>query len=289
MAKIVRLTESQLKGLINKVIEEQNLSVGQNFQQGMQSTQASGQQAKQAVVNAAADVAKAGKQVVVKIGNVVITVITFGAAVVWLIGKGVYKLTAVIGNALLKLITSTGKAVVGGATLIGNSTLNGLKAAGVAIDKGVKTVGQQLNSLKDSTISIGKWLIGVMKQFGTQIWAKVLAGASAISGIGQQIGGWLKSQWDGIANAVGVQWDQAKSWATGALKSAGQAISNAASSIKSGATNLANTASNYAGKAAGWLKGFLSELFNRFVGFKGEDVMSILSEAKQYNGKSIVL
>jgi len=294
--KVVHITESQLKRLIEKVIEEQSVSntdgnfhMGQSYKQGAQSTQASGKAAQQAVANAAAEVARAGKQVLIKIGNITITAITYGAAVVWLIGKGVYKLTAAIANSLLKLITATGKAVVGAASALGTVAINGLKAAGIAIEKGAKWVGQQLNSLKDSTVAVGKWLIGAMKQFGAKVWAKVLAGAAAIAGLGQQLGGWLQSQWTSIQKEIGVAWNQAKSWASGALKSAGQAISNAASNVKQGVANAANPVAGAAGKAAGWLQGFLSELFNRFVSFKGNDMMSILSEARQYNGKAIVL
>lgn len=294
--KVVHITESQLKRLIEKVIEEQavsntdgNFHMGQSWNQGAQSTNASGKAAKQAVVNAAGEVARAGKQAIIRIGNVTITAITYGAAVIWLIGKGIYKLTAAIANSLIKLITATGKVAVGAATALSTVAINGLKSAGIAIEKGAKWVGQQLNSLKDSTVAVGKWLIGVMKQFGTKAWAKILAGASAISGLGQQLGGWLQSQWTSIQKEIGVAWNQAKSWATGALKSAGQAISNAASNIKQGVANAANTVAGAAGKAAGWLQGFLSELFNRFVSFKGTDMMSILSEARQYNGKSIVL
>lgn len=294
--KVVHITESQLKRLIEKVIEEQSVSntdgnfhMGQSYKQGAQSTQASGLAAKQAVVKAAGEVAKAGKQAIIRIGKVTITAITYGAAVIWLIGKGVYKLTAAIANSLIKLITATGKVVVGAATVLGTAAINGLKAAGIAIEKGAKWVGQQLNSLKDSTVAVGKWLIGVMKQFGAKAWAKVLAGAAAIAGLGQQLGGWLQSQWTSIQKEIGVAWNQAKSWASGALKSAGQAISNAASNVKQGVANAANTVAGAAGKAAGWLQGFLSELFNRFVSFKGNDMMSILSEARQYNGKAIVL
>jgi len=294
--KVVHITESQLKRLIEKVIEEQTVSntdgnfhMGQSAIQGAQSTKASGLAAKQAVVKAAGEVAKAGKQAIIRIGNVTITAITYGAAVIWLIGKGVYKLTAAIANSLIKLITATGKVVVGAATVLGTAAINGLKAAGIAIEKGAKWVGQQLNSLKDSTVAVGKWLIGVMKQFGARAWAKVLAGAAAIAGLGQQLGGWLQSQWTSIQKEIGVAWNQAKSWASGALKSAGQSISNAASSVKQGVANAANTVAGAAGKAAGWLQGFLSELFNRFVSFKGNDMMSILSEARQYNGKAIVL
>ncbi len=123
----------------------------------------------------------------------------------------------------------------------------------------------------------------------TESPADATPGAAAIAGLGQQLGGWLQSQWTSIQKEIGVAWNQAKSWASGALKSAGQAISNAASSVKQGVANAANTVAGAAGKAAGWLQGFLSELFNRFVSFKGNDMMSILSEARQYNGKAIVL
>jgi hypothetical protein len=292
MARKVVLTETQLKKLIDKVIAEQatgEFNVGQSFTKGRQSTVSSGKQAQQAVVAAAGEVAKAGKQVLIKIGNITIKAITYGAAVVWLIGKGVYKLTAAIANSILKLITATGKAVVSAATALDMAAVNTLRTVGIAIEKGAKWVGQQLTSLKDSTIAVVKWVIGAMKQFGAKVWAKVLAGAAAIAGVGQQLGQWLGSQWSTIQKEVGVAWDQAKSWASGALKSAGQAISNTASKIKSGVANAANAVAGAAGKAAGWLQGFLSELFNRFVSFKGEDMMSILSEARQYNGKAIVL
>lgn len=292
MARKVVLTETQLKKLIDKVIAEQatgEFNVGQSFTKGRQSTVSSGKQAQQAVVAAAGEVAKAGKQVLIKIGNITIKAITYGAAVVWLIGKGVYKLTAAIANSILKLITATGKAVVSAATALDMAAVNTLRTVGIAIEKGAKWVGQQLTSLKDSTIAVVKWVIGAMKQFGAKVWAKVLAGAAAIAGVGQQLGQWLGSQWSTIQKEVGVAWDQAKSWASGALKSAGQAISNTASNIKSGVANAANAVAGAAGKAAGWLQGFLSELFNRFVSFKGEDMMSILSEARQYNGKTIVL
>jgi len=294
--KVVHITESQLKRLIEKVIEEQavsntdgNFHMGQSYRQEVPGSKASGKAAQQAVANAAAEVARAGKQVLIKIGNITIKVITYGAAVIWLIGKGVYKLTAAIANSLVKLISATGKVVVNTATALDTMAIKTLTSVGIAVEKGAKWVGQQLNSLKDSTISVAKWLIGAMKQFGAKVWAKVLAGAAAIAGVGQQLGSWLQSQWTSIQKEIGVAWDQAKSWASGALKSAGQAISKAASNVKQGVANVANTVAGAAGKAAGWLQGFLSELFNRFVSFKGDDMISILSEARQYNGKAIVL
>ncbi len=298
MARKVVLTETQLKKLIDKVIAEQAVNNNDgNFHMKQSATasyndmgtQQSGKQVKQAISAAATEVMRAGKKVLIKIGNITITTLTIAGAVIWIIGEGVYKLTAAIASSILKLLTATGKVVVGAATTLDMMAVNALTKVGIAVEKGAKWVGQQLNSLKDSSIAVVKWVIGAMKQFGTKVWAKVLAGAAAIAGVGQQLGQWLSSQWTTIQKEVGVAWDQAKSWASGALKSAGQAIANTASNIKSGVANVANKVASAAGTAAGWLKGFLSELFNRFVSFKGEDMMSILSEARQYNGKAIVL
>jgi hypothetical protein len=93
-----------------------------------------------------------------------------------------------------------------------------------------------------------------------------------------------------------MAWDQAKASASGAFQTAkdyagkiGSSISNKASQIKQGATDFANKAANYVGQAGGWLKGFMSELFNRYHSFQGNDLISVLSEARQFNGKAIIL
>ena len=62
MKKLVRLTESDLVRIIEKVISEQD-TVGGNFQQGVQSGQQAGQQARQAVNKVAGDVAQGAKKV----------------------------------------------------------------------------------------------------------------------------------------------------------------------------------------------------------------------------------
>jgi hypothetical protein len=142
MGKVIRLNESQLKSIIEKIISEasvapatsQGFQPGQQYQQGKQSTIATGKQAQTAVLNAGRAALKGAKQVVVTVGKTVFNVVIYGGAIIYLIGKGVYKVSAAIGNAIFKFLASTGKATVAAATAVGDSTITGLKAAGVAVE-----------------------------------------------------------------------------------------------------------------------------------------------------------
>jgi hypothetical protein len=133
MKKLVRLTESDLVRIIEKVISEQD-TVGGNFQQGVQSGQQAGQQARQVVNKVAGDVAQGAKkvgtaavqagvatlqgakQVAITIGKVTFYAVITGGVVVFLIGKGIYKVSAAVGNAIIKFLAATGKATVSAAT-----------------------------------------------------------------------------------------------------------------------------------------------------------------------------
>jgi len=301
MGKTVKLTEGELKRIIEKIIsEQQQLAVGQNFQQGQQVGQVAGQQARQvvnkavktgaqAVQNASVEVAKFGKQVVVTIGKVAFNVVIYGAATVFLIGKGVYKVSAAIGNALLKFLAASGKAVVSGATSIGNAALSGLKAGGIAIEKGAQFVGTQLSGLADSGMSIVKWVLNQFKQFGVAVWGSLLIGATKVKEWAGALGAWIKQQYDTIASQIGVAFNDA-------VAGVKNMANKAASSVKSGlqkagqvGANIANSVSNTAGKIWGGMKGFLQEFFERFNSFKGTDTLTILSESVKYNGLTILL
>jgi hypothetical protein len=120
MAKIVRLTESQLKGLINKVIAEQNLAVGQNFQKGTQTGAVAGQQARQAVNKAVTSAANLGKEVVVTIGKTTfymgVTSCSTAAAItpkLYLSSAGASGgyLTTGITNVVLELLDASGNSL----------------------------------------------------------------------------------------------------------------------------------------------------------------------------------
>jgi hypothetical protein len=300
MGKTVKLTEGELKRIIEKIISEQSLAVGQNFQQGQQVGQVAGQQARQvvnkavktgaqAIQNASVEVANFGKQVVVTIGKAAFNVVIYGAATVFLIGKGVYKVSAAIGNAILKFLAASGKAAVSGATKIGNAALSGMKAGGIAIEKGAKWVGSQLSALADSGMSIVKWVINQFKQFGTMVWGSMLIGATKVKEWSGALNSWIKQQYDSIASQVGVAFNDAVSGVK-------NIANKAASSVKSGlqkagqvGANIANSVSNTAGKIWGGMKGFLQEFFERFNSFKGTDTLTILSESVKYNGLTILL
>ncbi len=301
MGKTVKLTEGELKRIIEKIIsEQQQLAVGQNFQQGQQVGQVKGQQARQvvnkavktgvqAVQNASVQVAKAGKQVVVTIGKTAFNVVIYGAATVFLIGKGVYKVSAAIGNAILKFLAASGKAVVSGATAIGNAALSGLKAGGIAIEKGAQFVGTQLNALADSGISIVKWVLNQFKQFGVAVWGSLLIGATKVKEWAGALSGWIKQQYDTIAGQIGVAFNDAVSGVKNMANKAVSAVNTGITNVKNAASGIANKVSNTAGKIWGGIKGFLQEFFERYNSFQGTDTLTILSESVKYNGLTILL
>jgi phosphopantetheinyl transferase (holo-ACP synthase) len=303
MGKSIKLTESELQKIIEKIIEEQNLNMGQEFQQKRQSSDQAAYAAKQAakqaigkavntgvkaVGDASIEVAKFGKQVVVTIGKVVFNVVIYGTAIVFLIGKGVYKVTAAIGNALLKFLSSTGKATVSGATAITKAGLITLTAAGIMVSKGAKYVSAQLNSLKDSGISIVKWIINQFKQFGTMMWGKILIAATSVKEWAGALGGWIKQQYDTIAQQVGVAFNDAVSGVKKIGQKVAGAVSKGVDAVQGAATNIANRAAGMAGSAVGAIQGFLREFFERYNSFTGTDSLTILSESVKYNGLSIL-
>jgi hypothetical protein len=303
--RVITLTESDLIRIIEKVISEQDTISG-NFQQGTQKGVQAGQQARQTVnkvvgnvaqgakkvgtaaVQAGAATLQGAKQVAITIGKVTFYAVITSGYMVFLLGKGIFKVTAAVGNAIVKFLAATGKATVSAATAVGQKTLGGLQAAGIAIGKGAQYVAQQFGQMKDSTVSFVKWMINQFKQFGTAAWAKILVAASQVKEWASALGGFLKQSWNTIASKVGVAWDQASNWASGKLTQIKQGVQNAASAVKSGVQNVANNAANVAGNLWGGVKGFFTEMFERYLSFEGTNILEIISEAKAYNGKSIL-
>jgi hypothetical protein len=303
--RVITLTESQLKKVIEKMIEEADIQPtnkfqpGQKFQQGQQQGFASGKQAQIAVLNAGREAMKGAKQVIVTIGKVTFTVITYGVAFIYLIGKSLYKVGAAIGNAILKFISATGRAAVGAATAVGDATINGLKVAGVAIEKGAQVVSSFVASLKDQSIAIVKWVINLFKQFGNALWGKLLIAAGSIKEFSSALGTWLKDSYSAVAQEVGLAWDRAMQLGAQGINALKSGVSNAVDSVKSAASTVGNKISSTAanignkiagglGSAAGWVKGFLSEMFERYFSMENFSTSKILSECVKYNGKIIL-
>jgi hypothetical protein len=287
MKKIVILKESDLVKIIKNLIEEQDIS--QKFQAGQKIGQVAGKQGKEMIVKGANQLIQKGKEILITIGGYAITIVVLPFAVVWNIGGKIFKLGRLASDALLKLLSSTGKVVVGTAKQITQSSINALKTVGITIDKGYEFVKQQIGNLKDSAISVAKFAINKMKKFGTKIYASVLIGASKIQGLGQQLGSWLSSQWNTIAQKVGATWNDAKNWAANQINNIKDAVSGAVSSVKKGVSDLAGGVANKAGQAFGAIQGFLGEMLYRMLSFESNDTLSILSEARQYNYNPIIL
>ena len=316
MARVIRLTESELKNLIGKIIEEQSLTSSQNIQEfGLGGIAQSYQQGKQQAMNttgaaagkavhtAAVAAFQGAKQVVITIGKVAIKAVIYGAATIFVIGELLYKATAAIANAIFKFLSATGKVVVSTATAVGDDVASAFKKAGVAIEQGAQAVANFVGKMKDSSIAMVKYMIGQLKQFGNMVWAKVLVGASAVKEFGGAVTEWCKQQYQAVAQAVGVAWDQAVGALQKGYDAFKQGVANTANKIattasnayqgaKQGVTNFANNAANAVGKGVQNVKDFFGNLFEMLMAYESMDGMNtneILSEMYRNNGKQILI
>jgi phage-related protein len=196
---------------------------------------------------------------------------------VYLIGSGLFKLSMMAHNAIMKFLASTGRAVIGGATLLGQKTMSGLKAAGVAIERGAEALSQSFNKLKENTANVVKWIFNSFKQFGAAVWGKVLLAGSAIKELAGIVGDFFKNTYNTVANAVGKTWDQAKGMAQQAY-----------SKVKDTASNIGKGISSAYDKTRGYLSGFLSEIFERFLSMNNMTGHELISECVKYNNKVIL-
>lgn len=291
--RVIHLTETDLKKLIKKLIKEQSLS--SDFKQSMSQSRSSGKEDQQRVIQhvkqGVSGTLKLMKQTIITIGKIMFTVIVVGLAIIFLIGNAIYKVSQAIGNSIIKFISSTGKAVIRTATKIEQKTIDAFKSLKISLEKGIDFVSQQLANLKDSSVAIAKWVVNSFKQFGIQFWGKILVMVSGIKELSNILSNYLKTSWSSIQNKVGVAWEDASKWATGTFNAVKQKVSNTAdqigNSIKNKANDLAHSAARKMGSALGYAQGFLSEMYERYLSFS-DNTLSILSEAKQYNGKVIL-
>lgn len=299
MKKVIRLSESQLKGIISKIIEEQQFQPSQNYNRNSGDAFKAAQSQKTAVKNLASSAVKGLKEAIITIGKISFKVIIYTGAIVFLIGRGIYKVVASVGNAILKFISSTGKAIVSGATDIGKKTIETLKAMSVPIEQDAQAFGQWLSSKKDQSVGILKWVINSFKQFGNDVWGKLLIGAGAIKEFSAVLGSWVKDSYNTVAKEVGLAWDQAVNAGRDVVKGIKQGASNIAKDVRSAANyvgnkvsstaaNIGNSLAGAAGSAAGYIKGWLNEMFERYFSMENYSTSQILSECVKYNGKVIL-
>lgn len=204
MGKIVRLTESELINVIQKIVKEDafgtGFKAGKEFKQDVKN-----------VVKKGVEVVSDAMETIVKIGTTVLK-FTFTAAVcVVYIGVQGFKLAAELGKKVLSFLGSLAKKVggivVGGAKKAANFTKNMIS----------KAVG--------GVVSFFTTLFDLIKKLGMKAYAAALMLAKQISDVWKYISSWataaLSKAWDATkkfgkdvynkaASAVGDAWDTAK-------------------------------------------------------------------------------
>lgn len=239
----------------------------------------------------AKDVKQAIKMAVVTIGKISFKIILVGGAIIYLVGKGIWKINNSIGNALLKVLSATKKIIISTYQSIDDATTKVLQSAGQAIgvffDKTVAETQKQIQSIKDTTTVFCKWLIGTMKQFESQVYAQVLIACNKIEGLSSKLGEWFSQQWQTVQNVIGTSWEKAKNIGTEVVNKISQTSSDIAQNVKQGAQGVMNTLATGAGNVSGFVKGMF-EYFERINNFKSENIVELLQECMKYNNKTLI-
>jgi hypothetical protein len=302
MKKVIRLSESQLKGIIGKIIEEQQFQPGLNYDRQYSKSAdpfKTAQSQKAVVKNLASSAVRGLKEAVITIGKVTFKIIITPGVILFLIAGKVYKVLASVGKTILKFISSTGKSIVSGTVDISKKTVETLKAMSVPIEQDAQAFGQWLSTKKDQTVGILKFVINSFKQFGDAVWGKLLIGASAIKEFSSVLGSWVKDSYNSVAKEVGLAWDQAVNAGRDVVKGIKQGANNITNDVRSAANyvgnkvsstaaNIGNSLASAAGSAAGYIRGWLNEMFERYFSMENYSTSQILSECVRYNGKVIL-
>jgi hypothetical protein len=284
---MARINEKQLDNLIRTIVLEQ---LAQSYQQGQKVGQQAGQQVRQGVVKAGQQVGQAVqsgaawaantlKQTIVTIGKITFTVVIIGGTIIYLIGKGVYKVSQSVHNQIMKILSSLGAITMTGVTAVSKTTMNALNAAGLAIQQGQQAFMNNVNKLADNTVNTMKWLLEKVSQYGAKKYAQALAAAAKIQVLATGLGQWFASQWTRVQNVVGTTWEQAKKMSSQALDAVKKGAQSVGSAISKGTQAVGNTLAKGAGNVAGFVQG-LFEMFTRIMSFNSNTSIGILNEAR---------
>jgi len=271
MKKTIRLTESQLTLLIERIVNEQQ--VPQNYNQAFQSGKQVGRK-----------VREVGKEVLIKIGTVALVLVFIGPLVVCLINGVIYKIGEAVAKQLIKFLGATKKAVIGASQALTQKTISALNAAKIMVDQGIEAAQQRLAQLKDNSIAILKWVITQFKQFGVAVYAQVLIAAGKISEWSQLLGSWLKQTYGSIASQIGKTWDQAMSFGKEQFQNVKQGASQVYNKAKQLGQAAVNQGARNVGNAAGFVSGIFGEdIVERYYSYSSSSTSGILQEARRYN------
>jgi len=222
MKKVIRLTESDLTRIVERVIFEENQSFTTGFNQG----KTAGKQTQQAVKGALKNTGQFIKGVAeqtIKIGGQVIKTFIVGNIVVFMLAGKTIKVGLDLGKKILSFLGSLAKQVggivVGGAKTVGNfaqSTLN----------KAVTNVSSLFTSIFD-----------MIKKLGNKAYATALS----------------------LTSKIGDIWKYISNWATSALQSVKKVAGDISKKVSDVAGSVYNQASGIAGNVGGYVSGLFSE------------------------------
>jgi hypothetical protein len=284
--RVVKLTEAQLREMVKKMISEQGYEAG--VQAGMVSGKATQQKVKQGVqtaVNVGIAAFKGAKEALISVGKFTFTAIIFAGYVTFKIGETLYKVSAGIGNAILSFLASSGKAVVKYANQVGQATVAAFEKLGANIKMGAQAVAQWLGAQKDKAYAMITYVIGLFKQFGVAVYGKMLVAAANVKEFGSNVANWAKTQYNAVAQQLGVAWDTAVGAVSKGVdylkqkaSQVGTAVNQAGQKVANYAKGAWDKASNIAGKGIGFLKGLVSEFFVRFIELNSMNSVQIINE-----------
>ena len=216
MGKIVKLTESDLIGIVKRIISEQT-PPSQAFVGGQKAGQQVQGAVKGAVKSVATGIQNATLQTI-QIGKTLIKGYLVANFMVFIIAGQAFKLQVDFGKKVLSFLGSlakqTGGIVISGAKSVANFTQTILSAAATNV------------------ASFFTSLFNVIKGLGTKAWAAALSLASKVADIWKFIGSWganaLKSAYGAVTGAVtgatkkvasgiGSAWDTAQGFTSGLL------------------------------------------------------------------------
>lgn len=263
MAKVIRLTESDLIRIVKRIVSEDYASAqqaamqtGQQHQQQLKAgVQKVGTAVKTGAQKAGAAVVQGVKTVVkqtIKIGTFVLTLYIAGGIFLFKLGQAAFKLVADLGKKVISFLSALGTSI-----------------------KGIVVSAAQ--SVKENVTSFIQSASTNIAEFFKTLWGyiKSLGNAAYVAAI--QLGAKIKEIWSYIGSWASGIYNKAVNYAKQKAQQIGTAVSNTAKSIW-------DKASSMAGSAVGYMQGLFSEseikiMLENYHYYRRLPLMRMLNEA----------